>query len=429
LRARTRSRASLRRWPRAHASATWSMRCSRRANWTRLRSRDARCSTSPVRCRSSSCQRRRLSRGWRQMLLQARVRSKWMQPAARRAQSKARRGLRSSFPSRARLGRDIWPRRSHRTLAQSPARLNAAERQDLAQRQGSNLAPAAGSSLGSRRARDRGQLPTASGGRSASLPLDSTRRRASKKRVASTGRGRKRSSAGWRLRRGRRRSRRRSTTRWAIWLPQEQRERPLDRSSPAGRVSPGRVSPNHASINRAARRAMRVRHARRSASRGPSGASGRDSAAGPPMEAMRGRRARTSLRARASESVRRAVPAARESRASRAKRASPKTRPRASHSRRNHPERSPLRAGRERAAGEASAARAASASTGSSMHRATALSGRSPRTGLRGGGWWNCQQGDERVCAAQVRGKTLRKAGRICRQEAVWQVFRRLQAA
>jgi len=101
----------------------------------------------------------------------------------------------------------------------------------------------------------------------------------------------------------------RSTTQWAIWLPQEQRETRLNRSSHAGRALPGRASPSHASINRAstnraARRAMRVRHARRSASREPSGASGRDSAAGPPVEAMRGRRARTSLRASPSESVR-----------------------------------------------------------------------------------------------------------------------------
>ena len=97
-----------------------------------------------------------------------------------------------------------------------PGRMNAAQSPDLARRQGSNLAPAAGSSRGSRRARDRGQRPDASGDRSASPPLDSTKRRASKKRAASTSRGRKRSGAGWRLRRGRRRFRWISTIRWEI---------------------------------------------------------------------------------------------------------------------------------------------------------------------------------------------------------------------
>ena len=105
---------------------------------------------------------------------------------------RARRALLSTSPGRARSGRGIWPRRSRRSLAlvQSPARMNAAQSLDLARRQGSARR------LDSSHTRAWGLRPDASGGRSASLPLDSTRRRASKKRAASTGRGKKRNGAG-----------------------------------------------------------------------------------------------------------------------------------------------------------------------------------------------------------------------------------------
>ena len=199
--------------------------------------------------------------------------------AARARRARARRALLSTSPSRARSGRGIWPRRSRRSLAlaQSPARMNAAQSLDLARRQGST-APRLDSSR-FKRASVRGQRPDASGGRSASLPLGFDKTAGFKK------------TGGFDRPWEEEKRRRLAAAARPSEVPAEVSDAAGDlaaagEAARSGQPRGPRVARpsftaherNRASTNRAARRAMRVRHARHSASRGPSGASGRDSA-------------------------------------------------------------------------------------------------------------------------------------------------------